>query len=112
MKTTKKLVIFFILLKLQVTSRVSWYRFCATQKGKIIIHNAKTFSWSGSLQNVATCLRLQFNGYLKEDVNSDRQMETQGPFGVHGPAVATGVQLTLQQTPTFTHLYGSLNRIT
>jgi len=33
----------FISLKLQITSRVSWYKSHATQKGKIIIHNTKTF---------------------------------------------------------------------
>lgn len=29
----------------------------ATQKGKIIIYNTKTFSWNGSLQNVANMFK-------------------------------------------------------
>lgn len=32
-------------------------------------------SWSSNLQNVETCFRLQFNGYLKEEVNSGRKMD-------------------------------------
>lgn len=44
--------------------------------------------------------RLQFKGYLKEDVNSDRKMDTQGPFVVYAPAVASGLPKAVQLTLT------------
>lgn len=50
------------------------------------------------MQNVAKCLRLQFKGYPKEDVNSDTKMDTQGPFGVCAPVVASGVPKAVQLT--------------
>lgn len=65
-----------------------------------------------NLKNTATCLRLLFKDYLKEDVNSDRKIDTQSPFDMCAPIVARGVRSAAhpRAAPTFSHLHGSPNR--